>query len=123
MPADRYLKVILTIIALELGWMALRDGAPAAQAQGAPTRVVVAGVDMEDTAFLPVAVVGGLRQVPAPLSRQLEPLKVSVDTTVPLRVDAPQPLRVLPIGPIKIESDKPLLVENVPYTPSRRPGE
>src|SRR5688572_11357948 len=99
MPADRYLKVILTIIALELGWMAVRDGAPAAQAQAAPGRVVIAGVDMEDAAFLPVAVVGGLRQVPAPLSRQLEPLKVHVDSTVPLRVDAPQPLRVQPIGP------------------------
>ena len=30
---------------------------------------------------------------------------------------------IVPSGPLKIEADKPLLVENVPYTPSPRPGE
>ena len=119
MRTDRYLKIILTVIALELAWIGLRDGATPVAAQPAPTRVVIAGIDLEEGRFLPVAIAGGLRQAPAALER----LRVTVDTTTPLRVDAPQPLRVLPVGPVKIEADKPLLVENVPYTPGRRPGD
>ena len=119
MRSDGYLKIILTIIAVELAWIGVRDLAPPVSAQGPPTRVVIAGVELEASEFLPVAVMGGSRQLPASLER----LRILVDTTQPLRVDAPQPLRVLPVGTIKVETNKPLLVENVPYTPSRRPGE
>jgi hypothetical protein len=35
----------------------------------------------------------------------------------------PVPLPVVVQGPVTIVADRPLLVENVPYTPSARPGD
>ncbi len=100
MPVDRYVKIVLTIIALELFWIGIRDTAPsvAAQAQpgpaAAPTSVIIRGIQLPSASndYLPVGVVGQ-----------------------PVRVEFPQP--------VKIESDRPLRVESVPYTPSARPGQ
>jgi hypothetical protein len=100
MPVDRYVKIVLTIIALELFWIGIRDSAPpvAAQAQAgpspAPIAVIIRGIQLPPASndYLPVGVVGQ-----------------------PVRVEIPQP--------VKIEADRPLRVESVPYTPSARPGQ
>ena len=34
--SDRYLKVVLTVIALELGWIAMKDGGTPVGAQAVP---------------------------------------------------------------------------------------
>ena len=45
MKTDRYLRIILTIIAIELLWLGLNDTAPGVSAQAAPARVIIASVD------------------------------------------------------------------------------
>jgi hypothetical protein len=122
MRADGYLKVVLTVIALELLWIGAKTVAVPVSAQDAPTRVVITGIEMDTTrpAYLPVAIVGSVRTIPAPLRVTVESLRlgapVEVDTQLrPLRIDTDRPL--------KIEADKPLKVETVRYTPGARPGE
>jgi hypothetical protein len=89
---DRYLKAVLTLIALELLWLAAIGSPRPVQAQGGPARVIIAGVALDaPSGALPVDVKGLVTIVPA--------------------------------GPLKIEADRPLRVESVPYTPSPRPGE
>jgi hypothetical protein len=113
--ADRYTKIVLTVIAVELGWLALSQHAQpvAAQAQ-APTPVIIRGVDVayrgSGRDALPIAIVE---------SRDT----VTVDAIRPLPVEAPRPLRVEAAGTVRITSDQVLKVENVGYTPTRRPGE
>ena len=126
MSADRYLKVILTIIALELGWIALTLSAPpvSAQAQAEPTPVIISGIQLRDRAdFLPVGVLGQPRAVPAAVARAFQPLDTTVRNDQPLRVTVPVPLDVRTVTPIRIDSDRPIKVENVGYTPAQRPGE
>ena len=102
MAVDRYVKVVLTIIALELFWIGVKDVAPpvAAQAQPTPTPVVIRGIQLAPASneYLPVGIIGQ-----------------------PLRVDLPRAVRIE--GPIKIEADTPIKVENVGYTPAPKPGE
>jgi hypothetical protein len=104
MAVDRYVKAVLTIIALELFWIGIKDGAPpvVAQAQAQPTPVVIRGVQIAPTSneYLPVGVVGQ-----------------------PVRVDVPRPVKVETDRPIKIEADRALKVENVGYIPAPKPGE
>jgi hypothetical protein len=104
MAVDRYVKVVLTIIALELFWIGVKDVAPpvAAQGQPAPTAVVIRGVQIPagSNDYLPVGVVGQ-----------------------PIRVDVPRVVHIETDRPIKIEADRPLKVENVGYAPSQKPGE
>ena len=122
--ADRYLKVVLTLIALELGWIAVNQATPRvqAQAQAAATPVIIRGVDLrEGTSLLPVAVVGSFKDVPPELTRQLERLTVSVQGTV--NVNPIAPVRITTDRPIKVEADQPLKVESVQYTPGQKPGE
>ena len=126
MSADRYLKVILTLIALELGWIGLTLSAPpvSAQAQAEPTPVIISGVQLRDRAdFLPVGVLGQPRAVPAAVARAFQPLDTTVRNDQPLRVALPVPLDVRTVTPIRIDSDRPVKVENVGYTPAQRPGE
>src|SRR5688500_19006886 len=114
--SDRYLKIVLTVIAVELGWLAINQHAApvAAQAQAAPTPVVIRGIDVRYTGSgrdaLPISVVGAVT-----------PIKVEADR--PLPIEAPRPIRVEAAGSIRITSDQVLKVENVGYTPARRPGE
>lgn len=121
--SDRYLKVILTVIAIELLWIGLKDTAPSVNAQASPTEVVITGVQVEgqDRGHLPVSVVGSFREVPVRYRKALEPPTVRVVGAV--AVEARSPLKVETIRPVKVESDRPLKVENVPYTGSPRPGD
>jgi hypothetical protein len=97
MSGDRYLKVVLTVIALELAWIGVKDSAPAvgAQAQPAPTSVIIRGIQMPNgqPGYLPVTVP--------------QPVEVEIKHTVKVATD----------------SDRPLKVESVPYTPLAKPGE
>ena len=127
MAADRYLKVILTIIAIELLWIGVRNVAPPVAAQAAAQsaaqddamRVVITGVNIDrpGDAYLPVAIVGNYRQLPpGRAQRDMQPLTARIDSTL-------QPVRITSDRPLKIEADRPLKVENVGYTPGQRPGE
>ena len=124
MSADRYLKVILTVIALELGWIALTTTAVPVSAQrgqqAAPTPVVIRGIDLPCTGpasyvncsevFLPVAIT------------QANPsLRVTADP--PLQVDARGLIRIRAEQPIVVETrEKPLLIQSVPAGTAARPG-
>jgi hypothetical protein len=94
MPVDRFVKTILTIIALELFWIGLKDTAPPVAAQAQLTPVVIRSIQIPagSNDFLPVGLVG-------------------------------QPVRVEVQRPVKIEADQPIKVENVGYTPAKSPGE
>jgi hypothetical protein len=111
MHADRFLKIVLTIIAVELFWIAVKDVATpvAAQVQPAPTPVIIRGVDMAD-GLVPIAI-GAVRQ------------PVPIDAVRSIRIQADRPLTIQATEPLKVEFDQPVRVENVPYTPSPRPGE
>ena len=73
MPANRYLNVVLTVIAVELGWLAISQLGVPVSAQQAPTRVVLTGIELNSDESLPVV----LRRA-----------------DVPIRLDASQPLRI-----------------------------
>jgi hypothetical protein len=117
MTSDRYLKAILTVIALELLWIGIKDGAPAVSAQPAVTPVVIHGVQMDTEArgSLPITIRG--------LQLDTETRgTLPVSSPRPLRIESLRPLKIEADRPIKIETDGPLSVESVPYTPSKRPG-
>jgi hypothetical protein len=90
---DRYTKLLLTAIALELLWLGVWREARPLNAQQKVMPVVITGVHLEPTSVgaLPVVVNG------------------TVDITAPVA--------------LKIQADEPLLVKAVPYTPSTRPGD
>lgn len=123
MAVDRYLKAILTVIAVELFWLGVQDIAPRVSAQTTATPVVITGVQMKqiDGGYLPVAIVGAARQIPAPYRNVLEPVQVRITGTVP--IDTSRPLKIEADRPLKVEADRPLKVESVPYTPAPRPGD
>lgn len=102
MTVDRYVKTVLTIIALELFWIGVKDTAPPVAAQGQLTPVVIRGIQLPggSNEYLPVGVVGQ-----------------------PVRVDYTRPVKIEADRPIKIEADRPLRVENIGFVPSRNPGE
>jgi hypothetical protein len=91
--ANRYLTIVLTVIALELLWLSAWGTARPVLAQSEPTRVVITGIrlDAGDSGRLPVTVRGTVTITPA--------------------------------GPVKVEVDQPLLVKSAPMTPSLRPGQ
>jgi hypothetical protein len=129
MTANRYLHAVLTIIALELGWIAITHtpgvSAQAAQAQQgpAPTRVIITGVDFAGQAgYLPVGIVGAVNNVPQQVRQTLDPAGVRVQSGRPLQVDSQQPVTVRMTGTVKVETDRPLKVENIGATASPRPG-
>lgn len=95
MTPNRYLHVVLTLIAIELLWVAL-NGLPvraSAVAATEPIPVVITDVRIGAAGerVMPVAVTG----------------TVIIEARTPLQVAA----------------DEPLNVRAVPYTPSTRPGE
>lgn len=93
MTRDRYLKTVLTMIALELLWLAAYGLPAPASAQAAATPVVITGIRLT--------------------TADDSPLPVSVRGTV----------TVSQSGPVKVEADQALPVESVPYTPSATPRE
>lgn len=122
MPADRYVKCVLTIIALELAWLGAREFAVPVTAQATATPVVITGIQVNDAdgVHLPVVIMGSARQVPAPLSGNVERLATRVVGAVQL--DTREPLKVEIDRPVKVEADAPLLVDQVRNPPSVRPG-
>ena len=119
---DRYLKVILTVIALELLWIGVKDlgtplaaqatrppSAAAAKAPAAPIPVVIKAVEMDapPRGAMPI-------YSTAPLS---------VEVTLPVKIEADQPIAIVGGGPVKVEADKPIPVETVRYVPGKTPGE
>lgn len=123
MPRDRYLKIILTVIAIELGWLGVKDMAVPVSAQQTPqtpplTPVVIRGIDLpcggntincRETS-LPVAV-----------TRSTDPLRVTVDA--PLPVDARGLVRIRQDQAFIVETgDRPLLIQSVPARAAERPG-
>lgn len=113
MSADRYLKVILTIIAIELGWLAIKDAAVpviAQQREPAPTPVVLRGINLDPARpeTLPVTLVGNNAAVPVFSGRPLQ-------LAQPVIVQADRPL------PVETGS-RPLLIQSVPATSAPLPG-
>ena len=128
MPRDRYLKIILTVIAIELGWLSVKDLAVPVSAQQTQqnqqtqtpqlTSVVIRGIDLP---------CGGntinCRETSLPVSvtRTTAPMRITVDT--PLPVDARGTVRIRQDQPILVETgDRPLLIQSVPPSAAPRPG-
>ena len=91
--SDRYTKLLLGTIALELLWLGVWEAARPVNAQPQVVPVVITGIQLEAASggALPVIVNG------------------TVDVTAPVA--------------LRIQADEPLLVQAVPYTPSARPGD
>jgi hypothetical protein len=105
MSADRYIKIILTIIALELGWLALKDTAVqvSAQQREVVTPVVIRGVELPNND----------NSLPVTLVRSLNTVRVSADQLIRIRADQP----------IVVETrERPLLIQSVPAGTAARPG-
>ena len=106
MSADRFTKVLLTVIALELGWIAVNDVSLRVSAQQAePMAVVIRGIQLDAPAD------GSL---PVTLVRSTSAVRVAADRPIP--IEAPRPI-VIETG------ERPLLVQNVRARPAARPGE
>jgi hypothetical protein len=117
MRVDNYTRGVLTVIALCLVYLCLREVAPPAQAQNEPTRVVITGVALEQGAtrnVLPVGVVGEMRGMGEGFTAfPIQPVQVRVD----------QPVEIRTVRPIKIEAEQPLWVRAVREPGSQRPGD
>jgi hypothetical protein len=121
MPADRYLKLILTVIAIELGWLAIQGGAvPVAAQRGAIGQpVIIKGIDLMPRETLPVSVINTNGSLPVTLTGNNS--VVPIMSGRPLQIE--QPLIVQADRPLPVESgSKPLLTQSVPAAPSTRPG-
>ena len=81
MSANRYRNTVLTIIAVELGWLAISHLGVPVSAQQPPTRVVITGVEMNSDESLPVV----LRRAEVP---------IRIDPTQPLRLAEPVTVRI-----------------------------
>jgi hypothetical protein len=120
--SDRYLRIVLTIIALELGWIALKDTAvqvSAQQDQRQPTPVVIRGVDVP----CPATDAGTCREsvLPVLVSRTSAPVRITADQSLP--VDARGLVRIRADQPIVVETrERPLLIQSVPAGTAPRPG-
>jgi hypothetical protein len=112
MTVDRYTKLLLTIITLELGWIAASQAGVQVSAQRTePTPVVIRGVEGAPgkEAFIPVAVVGST--------------VLRVESDRPLEVVASQPVKIEADHPIPVETGtEPLLIRTISDPPANRPG-
>ena len=84
MSANRYLNTVLTIIAIELGWLAIAHLGVPVSAQQPPTRVVITGVELNPDESLPVALRRAevpLRLDPGQTIRIQEPVTVRIPVT------------------------------------------
>src|SRR6188474_562098 len=129
MTTSRYLNVVLTLIAVELGVIALNHSGVPVSAQTQATRVVITGVDMQRSAMLPVSVRGvdlidRKAYLPVGLYGQIDAppdtanfRSVEMRAMTPIRVEGP--LRIE--GPVRVEADPPLKVQ-IPIVTSPRPG-
>jgi hypothetical protein len=121
--SDRYLRIVLTVIALELAWIGIKDTVvtPVA-AQQSVTPVIIRGFDPQPgmAAYLPVAVAGEVRNRPG----NLQPLRALVDAERPVRVDIPAPITARVPDAIRLVTSpqQPLDVRVVPAAGTARPG-
>jgi hypothetical protein len=120
MSADRYLRFILTIIAVELLWLGMRDAAPRAFAQQKPepTPVVITGVRIgsQEYTTLPVALAGSIRPNSITSHRELPNLQpASVRVPDPILIDTRQPLGItIANQPVTVQTgSKPLAVDAI----------
>ena len=111
MRANRYLNVVLTVIAIELGWIGLNHMGTPVSAQQTAQPVVITGVQMpqSDTLpmnmlpvtvrgvelrnrneFMPIGLYGQVEQVPG--RERFQP--IDIRTPVPIKVEADRPLRI-----------------------------
>ncbi len=124
---DRYLKFVLTAIALELLWIGVKDmTVPVAAQQAAEaTRVVITGVDIAPAGVsrgaLPIILRAGDSALRIQADGTGRPLKVETDR--PVTIEGERPLVVTVDRPVKVEADPPLKVEQVRAPPARIPGE
>ena len=123
MTTSRYLNAVLTLIAVELGFIALSHSGAPVSAQTQATRVVITGVDMQRNAMLPVSVrgvdlidrkaylpVGLYGQIDAPPDTAgFRPVEMRAMTAI--KID----------GSVRVEADPPLKVQ-IPVVTSPRPG-
>lgn len=114
MSADRYTKIVLTVIAVELGWLGVKDASvPVSAQQVEPMPVIIRGVE-------------GVRErplvFPVRIAEATVPVKVTADR--PLPIEAPLPIRIDAINPVVIETPpgRPLLVKSVQAEEAPRPG-
>ena len=128
MTASRYLNAVLTLIAVELGFIALSHSGVPVSAQVRPTQVVITGVEMQRNATLPVSLrnvelidrnaylpTALYGQVDAPDTNRFRPVETRPMTTI--RIDGPVRIE----GPVRVEADPPLKVQ-IPVVTSPRPG-
>jgi hypothetical protein len=116
MRVDNYTRAVLTVIALSLVYLCVREAAPRVSAQDAPTRVVITGVAMEPSGsptVLPVGIVGEMRLAGATFSA----LPVQ-----PVRVRIAEPVEIHTTRPIKVQADEPLPVRAIREPGTQRPG-
>ena len=122
---DRYLKIVLTVIALELFWIGARDMSVPVAAQAEATRVIVTGVDIgaggAPRGALPVMVRASDAALRVQADSPEKPLRM--EAVRPVTIQGDRPLAVSLDRPVKVEADTPLKVEQIPYTPGRIPGE
>ena len=112
MTVDRYTKLLLTIIALELGWIAVSQAGVQVSAQrNDATPVIIRGVEGPPgkDVFIPVAVVGSS--------------VLRVESARPLEVVASQPVQIEADQPIPVTTgNEPLLIKTVSDPPAFKPG-
>ena len=123
MTASRYLNAVLTLIAVELGFMALNHAGVPVSAQTQATRVVITGVDMQRNAMLPVSVRGvdlmdRKAYLPVGLYGQLDPPPDTANFR-PIETRAMTAIKIE--GAVRVEADPPLKVQ-IPVVTSPRPG-
>ena len=118
--SDRYLRIVLTVIAVELAWIGVKDVLPtSAAAQGPPglNRVVIAGVELAmRTQALPVAVAGGIRNVAMPPWAGADVLRVESGER-PIRVELPGTINARITEPVRVDTSQPLMVRFSPKLP------
>jgi hypothetical protein len=120
MSRDRYLKIILTVIAIELGWIALTDTGVQVSAQQNPpmTSVVIRGIDLPCQGN---AINCRETSLPIDIARQTTPVRIAADA--PLPVNASGIVRIRADQPMIVETgERPLLIQSVPAGTSPRPG-
>jgi len=124
--SDRYLRIVLTVIAVELAWIGLKDVLPtSAAAQGPPgvNRVVIAGVELPvRTQALPVAIAGGIRNVATPPWAGADVVRVVESGERPIRVELPGTINARITEPVHVDTSRPLMVKSVQAEGAPRPG-
>jgi hypothetical protein len=121
MAADRYLKLILTVIAIELGWLAIQGSAiPVSAQRGAVGQpVIIKGIDLMPRETLPVSVINTNGSLPVTLTGNNS--VVPIMSGRPLQIE--QPLIVQAERPLPVETgQRPLVVQVQQAAPSARPG-